>query len=549
MSINQNNMHGIDEPHEWWRGAVIYQIYPRSFLDTNADGIGDLKGITKKLGYVADLGVDAIWLSPFFKSPMADFGYDVADYCEVDPIFGTLEDFDDLIANAHRLGLKIIIDQVYSHTSDQHFWFQESRQNKTNSKADWYVWANPKPDGSPPNNWQSVFGGPAWEYDSRRQQYYLHNFLASQPDLNIHNPDVQTALLDVARFWLNRGVDGFRLDAINFAMHDPQLRDNPAATLKNKKLTRPFDYQLHLHNQSHTDIPKFLEKIRMVTNEFDAIFTVAEVAGPNPLAEMKAFTSEKKLLNSAYNFSFLYADKITNIIVKQAQTPWSTPIDEGWPSWAFSNHDAPRAISRWAFDADQERAAKFFALLLMSLRGNAFLYQGEELGLPQATIPFEALQDPEAITNWPDTLGRDGARSPMPWCSKGLQSGFTTGTPWLPIDERHSALAANTQESNPKSVLNFVRKVINIRQSFSALRIGDLTFIEPAGDVLAFQRNYQDQEILCVFNLTQALQNWQHPEHKEFQPLATVGVDSPDKFMPENIAPLSGYIAMKNKKI
>ncbi len=254
-----------DAAQPWWRGAAIYQIYPRSFADSNGDGIGDLPGITQKLDYVASLGVDAIWLSPFFTSPMRDFGYDVADYCDVDPVFGTLADFDMLVERAHALGLKLIIDQVYSHSSDQHRWFRESRSSQTNPKADWYVWADAKADGSPPNNWQSVFGGPAWTWDARRGQYYLHNFLSEQPDLNLHNPAVQDALLDVARFWLDRGVDGFRIDAINFAMHDPQLRDNPPAPEGDKR-TRSFDYQQHIYNQSHPDIVKFIERLRGVTD-------------------------------------------------------------------------------------------------------------------------------------------------------------------------------------------------------------------------------------------------------------------------------------------
>ncbi|HIK64402.1 MAG TPA: alpha-glucosidase, partial [Henriciella marina] len=251
-----------EDRQPWWKGATIYQIYPRSFADSNGDGVGDLEGIIGGLDHVASLGVDAIWLSPFFTSPMKDFGYDVADYCGVDPLFGTLEDFDRLIAKAHGLGLKIIIDQVYSHTSDAHDWFRQSREGRQGDKADWYVWADPMPDGSPPNNWQAVFGGPSWEWDGRRQQYYMHNFLASQPDLNVRNREVQDALLDAAAFWLDRGVDGFRLDAINFAIHDAELRNNPPSGLALEKVTRPFDMQDHLYNMSQPEIPAFLERVR-----------------------------------------------------------------------------------------------------------------------------------------------------------------------------------------------------------------------------------------------------------------------------------------------
>ncbi|MDB6097966.1 MAG: alpha-glucosidase, partial [Gammaproteobacteria bacterium] len=252
----------------WWRGAVIYQVYPRSFRDSNGDGIGDLPGITASLDYVASLGVDAVWLSPFFTSPMKDFGYDVSDYCDVDPIFGTLQDFDRLLQKAHELGLKIVIDQVFSHTSDQHPWFRESLQDRSNARADWYVWADPKVDGSPPTNWQSVFGGPAWTWNARRGQYYLHNFLTEQPDLNVHNPQVQEALLKCARFWFDRGVDGFRLDAVNFTLHDPLLRDNPPAPPSGQPRTRPVDFQQALYNKSHPDLPRFIERIRRVADEY-----------------------------------------------------------------------------------------------------------------------------------------------------------------------------------------------------------------------------------------------------------------------------------------
>lgn len=271
----------------WWRGATIYQIYPRSFADSNGDGIGDLPGTTAALPHVASLGVDAIWLSPFYKSPMRDFGYDVSDFCDVDPLFGSLADFDALIARAHELGLRVLVDQIYSHSSDQHPWFRDSRQDRTNDRADWYVWADAKPDGSPPNNWQSVFGGPAWQWDARRCQYYLHNFLPDQPDLNVHNPAVQAALLDVARFWLERGVDGFRLDAINYAMHDPQLRDNPPAPDRGVVRTRPSDFQLPIHNQGHPQLLDFIRRIRAVTEEYGGRFTVAEVGGLDALPAMK----------------------------------------------------------------------------------------------------------------------------------------------------------------------------------------------------------------------------------------------------------------------
>jgi alpha-glucosidase len=480
----------------WWRGAAIYQVYPRSFADSNHDGIGDLPGITIHLDYVASLGVDGVWLSPYFTSPMRDFGYDVADYCNVDPVFGSLADFDALVARAHELGLKLIIDQVYSHSSDQHGWFRESRSSRDNPKADWYVWADAKPDGSPPNNWQSVFGGPAWQWDARRGQYYLHNFLAEQPDLNLHNPAVQDALLSAARFWLDRGVDGFRIDAINFAMHDPELRDNPPAADGGKR-TRPFDFQQHLYNQSHPDIVKFLERLRAVTNHYADRFTLAEVGGPEPLGEMRAFTQGDARLNSAYGFDFLYADRLTPELVARVARDW--PEDRGWPTWAFENHDAPRAISRWAGAEHRESFARMKMLLLTALRGSIILYQGEELGLPQVEVPFERLQDPEAIANWPCTLSRDGARTPMPWRADAPNAGFSDGEPWLPVGETHCDLAIDRQEADAGSVLNFTRECLKLRHGLAPLRHGSMRIVEAGDQKLVFERG---EQFRCTFNLS-----------------------------------------------
>ena len=489
----------------WWRGAAIYQIYPRSFADSNGDGIGDLPGIAARLDYVAGLGVDAVWVSPFFTSPMRDFGYDVADYCAVDPVFGTLADFDALAARAHGLGLKVIIDQVYSHSSDQHSWFKESRSSRDNPRADWYVWADAKADGSPPNNWQSVFGGPAWTWDARRGQYYFHNFLPEQPDLNLHHPAVQDAALDVARFWLERGVDGFRLDAINFAMHDPELRDNPPAPDGGRR-TRPFDFQQHLYNQSHPAIADFLERLRAVTDGYGERFTVAEVGGDHPLPEMHAFTRGETRLDSAYGFDFLYAEKLTPQLVAQVAEAW--PESAGWPSWAFENHDAPRAISRWSSDEHSETFARTKMLLLCALRGSIILYQGEELGLPQVDVPFDQLQDPEAIANWPQTLSRDGARTPLPWDSAAPYLGFSEAEPWLPLGASHRDLAIDRQEASPHSMLAFTRQCLALRQRQPALRHGSMHVSEAGEQTLVFERASNGQTLRCTFNLSDSPAPW-----------------------------------------
>lgn len=492
----------------WWRGAAIYQIYPRSFADSNDDGIGDLPGITGRLEHVAMLGADAIWISPFFKSPMDDFGYDVSDYCDVDPIFGTLADFDALVARAHELGLKVTIDQVYAHTSDQHPWFVESRQSRDNPKADWYVWADPKPDGSPPSNWQSVFGGPAWRWDARRCQYYLHNFLASQPQVNAHNPEVQQALLDVMKFWLDRGVDGFRIDALNFLMHDPALRDNPPAPYDGRRRTRPFDYQLKIYNQSHPGIVGFIERIRALCDEYGAVFTVAEVGGDLAETEMKEFTAGSSRLNSAYGFDFLYAPNITPSFVAEVLAKWPDADGLGWPSWAFENHDAPRALSRWCSPDQAEAFARMKAVLFASLRGNIIIYQGEELGLEQVEIPFEQLRDPEAIANWPLTLSRDGARTPLPWLTQHEQGGFTSAVPWLPVGSGNLARAVDRQEADPTSLLNLTRSLLQLRRSSPALRWGDFEVLEAGVSVLAARRSYGGQTVNIAINMGAKAAAW-----------------------------------------
>lgn len=524
----------------WWHGAVIYQVYPRSYADSNGDGIGDLAGITARLDHIASLGVDAIWLSPFFTSPMRDFGYDVSNYRDVDPIFGSLSDFDALIARAHALGLRVIIDQVYAHTSDQHAWFVESRSDKDNPKADWYVWSDPKPEGSPPTNWQSVFGGPAWTWDSRRRQYYLHNFLREQPQLNGHNPQVQAALLETARFWLDRGADGFRLDALNFFMHDPKLRDNPPATDDGPR-TRPFDYQRRLYNQGHPNIPRFIHRLQASIAEHGDHFTVAEVGGEDADREMKLFTRLPHGLNSAYGFTYLYAPELTAEVVREASADWlGADSHEGWPSWAFSNHDAPRHVTRWGEGRDRDRLARLTMLLLVALRGNIFIYQGEELGLPQAHVPFERLQDPEAIANWPLTLGRDGARTPIPWMSEAPWAGFSRVEPWLPVDPAHLPLSVATQEGDTGSMLHWTRAMVALRKHHPAIRRGDILFVDSPEDVLAFERVEGKERILCLFNLTDRALAWA-PEATGTR-LAAIGVEG--EAIPAVLPPLSGYLGL-----
>ena len=500
-SLAADNSTGGDHP--WWKGAAIYQIYPRSYMDSNGDGIGDLPGITQRLPHIASLGVDAIWISPFFVSPMLDFGYDVAAFRDVDPIFGTLQDFDVLVARAHELGLKVIIDQVYSHCSDQHRWFAESRSSRDNPKADWFVWADPKPDGTPPNNWQSIFSGPAWSWDARRQQFYFHNFLPQQPDLNLHNPEVQEELLDVGRFWLDRGVDGIRVDAVLHFMHDPALTDNPVSSDPNKIKARGHDFQDNVHNQGHPAVFDFLEKLRGMTDEYGAIFSVAEVGGSGVHDFTRACAEGDKRLNSAYGFDFLYAPKLTPELVCSAQKDWPDTPGTGWPTWAFENHDAPRAISRWYSGPEREAFLRFKMAVFCALRGNIILYQGEELGLDQVEIPYEMVQDPEALRNWPLTLSRDGARTPMPWLADAAQAGFTDADPWLPIGAENASRSVERQEADEASLLNHTRAMMALRKAHKAVRCGAVVRCEVRGDLLIFERADDQERIRYVFNFAE----------------------------------------------
>lgn len=495
---------------EWWRGSVIYQIYPRSFRDTDGDGVGDLRGVIEKLDYVAGLGADAIWLSPFFRSPMKDYGYDVSDYRDVDPLFGSLADADALIARAHALGLKVIIDQVWSHSSDQHPWFSESRASRSNPKAHWYVWADAKPDGAPPNNWQAMFGGCAWTWDARRRQYYLHNFLAEQPDLNVRNPAVQDALLEVGRFWLERGVDGFRLDVVNFYIHDAQLRDNPSLNLP-RPPARPHQFQLHLYDRTQPETLAFVARLRALLDQYGAM-AVGEIEAEEPLKVQRDYTDGPDRLNTAYSFFLLRQKELTPAVIKEAMVGWQGA--RGWPSWSLSNHDVIRFATRLAGD-DSARARQTLALLL-ALRGTAFLYQGDELGLPHAEVSFARLRDPEAIAFWPSGVGRDGARTPMPWSRDANMAGFTTAEDaWLPLDPRHRALAVDVQARDPGSMLTFAQGMIALRRSTVALREGEFALLDAPEPLLAFERVAPNARILCVFNLSAGALTWRAPPNAQ----------------------------------
>ena len=492
---------------DWWRGAVIYQIYPRSYQDSNGDGIGDLRGITERLPHIASLGVDAIWISPFFTSPMLDFGYDVSDYCDIDPIFGTLADFDEMIERAHELGLRIMIDLVLSHTSDQHEWFKESRSSRDNPKSDWYVWADPNPDGTPPNNWLSIFGGPAWEWDAQRMQYYMHNFLREQPDLNFHCPDVQDALLDVTRFWLDRGVDGFRLDTVNFYVHDQELRNNPPVKTHESTIApqvNPYTWQEHEFSKSRPENVAFIEKFRAVMDEYQDIAAVGEVGDDQKGIQIQAeYTAGTNRLQMCYGFEFLSQPFPTGERISKVMTDFMEGAAESWACWAFSNHDVIRHTSRWDLSPE---AQQLYLAVILSLRGSVCLYQGEELGLGEADVAFEDLQDPYGIRFWPKFKGRDGARTPMPWESNSTNAGFSTAKPWLPVSQDHVAKSVNGQASEPASMLAFYRQMISYRQKQPALVKGTFDITSASETHIAVTREHEGQKMLVVFNLSDEAQ-------------------------------------------
>jgi Glycosidases len=486
---------------DWWRGAVIYQIYPRSFQDDSGDGIGDLKGITRRLDHVASLGVDAIWLSPIFTSPMADMGYDVSNYRDIDPQFGTLADFDALVARAHELGLKVIIDQVISHSSDQHPWFTESK--KGGAKKDWYVWADAKPDGSPPNNWQSVFGGSSWEWSPERGQYYLHNFLIEQPDLNLHNPEVQDELLDVLRFWLERGVDGFRLDTVNYYFHDPELRDNPPMEPDPERWPpiSTYDMQDHAFDKNRPENLPFLQRMRALMDAFEARTLVGEVgeAPHRALGIMEEYTSGKARLHMAYSFDML-GPKFSPTHFRSKIEGFFKGAPDGWPSWSFSNHDVQRHVTRWAKYGTEERIARLAIAMLGSFQGTIGIYQGEELGQTETDLAYHELTDPPGLRFWPENKGRDGCRTPMVW-DESSNAGFSTVTPWLPVKAPQAARAVSRQDADDSSVLAHYRHVLAFRKANPVLRTGRTTFLDLPDPVLGFVRESDDARLTCLFNL------------------------------------------------
>ncbi|MDH3686897.1 MAG: alpha-amylase family glycosyl hydrolase [Myxococcales bacterium] len=489
----------------WWRDGVLYQIYPRSFLDANGDGVGDLRGIEQKLDHLAWLGVDGIWLSPCFPSPMADFGYDVADYCDIDPLFGSLDDFDSLLAAAHARNLRVILDWVPGHTSDQHAWFQESRSSRDSPKRDWYVWRDPAPGGGPPNNWLSLFGGSAWEWDDATGQYYLHGFLVEQPDLNWRNPQLVEAMHGVLCFWLDRGVDGFRIDVIHRILKDPEFRSNPLRPGQDE--SGGFGAQQHLNDENHPDVHGALRDIRRLLDGYDERMMVGEVYLMDP-DEMASYYGQGDELHLAFNFPFLHspwsAERFGGHAERMEQLLGDVP--GGWPTWTLSNHDHSRHISRYD-DPTRPGAgaarARLAALLLLTLRGTPFLYYGEEIGMRNVPVPVDQMQDPLAHTLHPN-VSRDPERTPMQWdASKG--AGFTRAEPWLPIGDA-AACNVEAQREDPESLLHLYRELIALRRETPDLQSGAFRRIASPEGVLAFERGNGARVALNFTEVPQTVQ-------------------------------------------
>jgi alpha-glucosidase len=474
----------------WWRGAAVYQVYVRSFCDGNGDGQGDLAGLASKLDYIKSLGVDAIWLSPIHPSPNRDWGYDVSDYEGIQPDYGTLEDFAALLQAAHARGLKIILDEVLCHTSDEHAWFAASRDGDA-SKADWYVWADPRDDGTVPNNWLSVFGGPAWAYQPARRQYYHHKFLRQQPKLNWMNPAAREAALKVLEFWLERGVDGFRLDVAGALLHDTKLTDNPAIPAAERSAVEwaaAANMQRHFHDSNLEENKAVLDVIRRRVDAFSDRFVFGEFS--EEFERAGAYLAPDKGLHAGYNFALLLASDTAAI---RAHLNVLAGFADHWPCIAFSNHDVIRTATRFG-----AANAKVLLALLAALRGTLLLYQGEELGLPEVDLPRHLLKDPVGDLYYPLFKGRDGCRTPMPWNTDSANLGFTSGAPWLPLGRAHAALAVSEQEKDAGSPLAYARRLLAGRKG--ALRDGSLTLLP--GDELVFVREAAAEKIACAFNLT-----------------------------------------------
>lgn len=480
--------------HHWWKHGVIYQVYPRSFQDSNGDGIGDLRGIIERLEYLVWLGVDAIWISPIYPSPMADFGYDVADYTDIDPIFGTLTDFDELLARAHGLGLKVLLDFVPNHTSDCHPWFPEARRSREAPTRDMYIWRDPAPDGGPPNNWLSDFGGSAWEWDERTGQYYYHAYLKQQPDLNWRNPEVRTAMYDVLRFWLDRGVDGFRVDVLWHLIKDDRFRDNPVNPDWTPDMP-PHKRVLQLYSTDRPEVHEVVEEMRSVLEEYGGDrLMIGEIY--LPLARLVTYYGrDLKGAHLPFNFHLIEAQWHARNLDREIEEYEAALPEGGWPNWVLSNHDKPRIATRVG-----RRQARVAAMLLLTLRGTPTIYYGDELGMQDVEIPPECVRDPFELNVPGKGFGRDPQRTPMQW-SGAANADFTTGTPWLPIAAEARTVNVYVEAEDPDSMLSLYRGLLALRRERSALSVGRFIPVQASGDVLAYARAGASERFVVALNL------------------------------------------------
>lgn len=479
----------------WWKHGVIYQIYPRSFHDANGDGVGDLAGIRKRIGYLKELGVAAVWLSPIFPSPMADFGYDIADYTGVDPLFGDLEEFDALLRELHEADIKLLLDFVPNHTSEQHPWFVESRSSRTNPKRDWYLWQDPAEDGGPPNNWLAHFGGNAWERDETTGQYYYHAFLKEQPDLNWRNPEVEKAMFDVLRFWLDRGVDGFRVDALAHLIKDSHLRDNPPNP--DYRPDQPdYDRLLPAYSADQPEIHPIIRRMRLVLDEYPGRMMVGEVY--LPVHRMMAYygTDDSRGLHMPFNFQLITLPWHAPTIAAAIDQYEGALPEHGWPNWVLGNHDKSRIASR--VGAEQAKTA---ALLLLTLRGTPTVYYGDEIGMRDVPIAPHQVRDPQGLNMPGKNLSRDPARSPMQW-TDAPGGGFTEAEPWLPLDHAHPRINVEALEGEPHSMLHFHRRLIDMHTNDPVLAEGTYAPFHADAQVIVFWREHDGQRLLIAVNLT-----------------------------------------------
>lgn len=478
--------------HAWWKCGVIYQIYPRSFQDTDGDGIGDLRGIIRRLPYLAELGVNAIWLSPIFVSPMADFGYDVANYIDIDPIFGTLSDFDELVAHAHAAGIRVLLDLVPNHTSDRHPWFVESRSSRDNARRNWYLWQDPAADGGAPSNWLSEFGGSAWAFDPGTGQYYYHAFLEQQPDLNWRNPNVRQAIYDVMRFWLRRGVDGFRIDVLWHLIKDDRLRDNPVNPHFMPGMP-PHRALLPLYTTDRPEMEEVVAQMRSVVDEFEDRLLIGEIYLPIERI-MKYYGRDLDGIHLPFNFSLLSADWHAETIAALVKDYESALPPGGWPNWVLGNHDRPRIAGRVG-----RAQARVAAMLLLTLRGTPTVYYGDEIGMSQVAIPEDKVRDPFQ-KNLPNLeVGRDGSRTPMQW-SNLAHAGFSEAEPWLPVAPEFPRENVAAQRDDPGSMLNLYRRLIELRRSSTTLTAGTYRPIASHPNLLVFMRERENDRLAIALS-------------------------------------------------